>query len=325
MLAATLKMPEQAGALRDGEWIYERKVDGLRCLAVRNGADVELWSRNHLSFNARFPAIVDAVASIPVDNFSIDGELAAFVAGRTSFAALQRQEDPAETRERAAQASRGGAARARSIAVFCVFDLLHLLGRDTTHLPLLDRRELLARATAGAPDPVRPVERVEGADPTSLLQAACASGWEGLVAKRPGSTYRAGRSPDWRKLKCSARQELVVGGWTEPSGTRTGFGALLVGYYDEAGALRFAGKVGTGFDETELRDLLRTLTATELTASPFADPVPAKGVHWARPTLVAEVEFTEWTSDGKLRHPSYLGLRHDKDPSLVTREQGPLQ
>ncbi|HMC40225.1 MAG TPA: hypothetical protein VKI19_11220 [Acidimicrobiales bacterium] len=211
---------------------------------------------------------------------------------------------------------------------YVVFDLLHLLGRWTTMLPLQDRVDLLGRTLAtGAAGSgvsgaeVRLSEQLYGR-PSELMEQACGEGWEGLVAKRADSTYRGGRSPDWRKLKCSARQELVIGGWTEPAGARTGFGAILVGHYDGERFV-YAGKVGTGFDERTLRSLLAAMRSIESPETPFANPPAERGVHWVRPELVAEVNFTEWTRDGRLRHPSFLGLRDDKPARAVVREQPP--
>jgi bifunctional non-homologous end joining protein LigD len=308
MLAQPLHIERQIGLLRSGEWVYERKLDGLRCLAVRNGAEVELWSRNHLSFGRRFPTLVSAVAAIPVDNFAFDGEIVAFDGDRTDFALLHNP--PPKVR-----------------VMFCAFDVVHLLGLDTTTLPLVDRISLLERAITGEAATlgtgetaiIGTAERVWG-DPDDLLRSACERGWEGLVAKRAQSVYRSGRSPDWRKLKCSGRQELVVGGWTEPSGSRFGLGALLVGFYESEGRLRYAGRVGSGFDTRSLSSLRTSLDAIRAEQSPFADQIPLKGVHWVRPELVAEIEFAEWTPDGKLRHPRYVGLRPDIRPSDVRRE-----
>jgi bifunctional non-homologous end joining protein LigD len=297
MLAQLVKPDHHAR--RPGEWRYERKLDGLRCVAVRNGDQVDLWSRNHLSFSGRFPELVDALRALPASNFTLDGEIVAFEGAKTSFAGLQR-----------------GDAEAR--VVLGAFDLLQLLGQDTTGLPLGDRQRLLAQVIDGAPAAIFPVESFEG-DPLELLRRACADGWEGLIAKRVGSTYRSGRSDDWQKLKCTASQELVVAGWTEPKGSRVGFGALLVGYYD-GDDLRYAGKVGTGFDHEQLVDMHRQLVAMERKTSPFADVVKERGAHWATPQLVAVVSFTEWTTDGRLRHPSFLGLRPDKTAHEVRRE-----
>jgi DNA ligase D-like protein (predicted ligase) len=303
MLAQLLRWPDDRRVLTQGDWIYERKFDGLRCLAVRNGRDLELWSRNRLSFNARFPEVAAALATVPADNFVIDGEVVAFSGDRTSFGLLQQAEPGAHP-------------------VYVAFDLVQLLGRDTRGLPLGDRTSLLAQALEGAPDVIRTSERLDG-EPGALLAAACRDGWEGLIAKRFDSPYRPGRSGDWRKLKCSVSQELVIGGWTDPSGARSGFGALLVGYYDSSGGLRYAGRVGTGFDAKELREIHLALRARARDTSPFADPVPAKGTHWVRPELVAQVAFGEWTRDGRLRHPRYEGLRPDKAATDVRRETPP--
>jgi bifunctional non-homologous end joining protein LigD len=298
MLAQLVKVEDHAR--RPGDWRYERKLDGLRCVAVRNGDQVDLWSRNHLSFSARFPELVDALRQLPPTNFTLDGEIVAFEGSKTSFAGLQR-----------------GAADAQ--VVLGVFDLLQLLGQDTTGLPLADRQALVAQVLDGGPAALFPVESHVG-DPLELLKRACADGWEGLIAKRVGSTYRSGRSDDWQKLKCNASQELVVAGWTEPKGSRVGFGALLVGYYD-GDDLRYAGKVGTGFDHQQLLDMHRRLERAERKTSPFSDEIKEKGAHWATPEMVAEVSFTEWTTDGRLRHPAFQGLRPDKKAREVRREK----
>jgi bifunctional non-homologous end joining protein LigD len=302
MLAQPLRMPEERRLIDRPGWLFERKLDGLRCLAVRNGGALELWSRNRLPFTPRFPEIVAALTALPVDNFTLDGELVAFEGNRTSFALLQRPQ-PGTSPE------------------FHVFDLLHLLGHDTTGLPLADRRRLLEQALDGVGAAVHVVETFEG-DAQLLLDEACAAGWEGIIGKRKDRPYRSGRSPDWRKLKCSISQELVVGGWSDPSGSRIGLGALLVGYYDDGGQLQYAGKVGTGLDDRELADLRRLLDELAIDHSPFAGP-PAriKGAHWARPQLVVAVDFTEWTNDGRLRHPRFGGLRLDKSPADVRRER----
>ena len=303
MLARLAKAADLAKSPPGTEWLYERKLDGLRCLAVRNGGSVELWSRNRLSFNARFPAIVQAIRALPADELVLDGEVVAFDGERTSFGRLQRPD-------------------AVTSPVYCAFDLLHLLGRDTTGLTLTARQGLLAQVLTGSSPNLSTLAGISG-DATELLRKACAAGWEGLVAKRASSPYRSGRSSDWQKLKCTASQELVIGGWTDPSGTRTGFGAILVGYYDDGRSLRYAGKVGTGFDERTLLDLQRALRERAVDTSPFADPVPAKGTHWCRPELVAAIAFTEWTADGRLRHPSFQGLRADKEALEVRRETIP--
>jgi bifunctional non-homologous end joining protein LigD len=280
-------------------WIFERKFDGLRALAVRNGDEVELWSRGHQSFTRRFPNIVDAVRQLAVDNVTLDGEIVAYDGDRDSFQLLQH---PGST----------------ASPVYEVFDILHLLGRDTTALPTRDRRRLLEQAVQPG-DSLRVVDALTG-DPDTLLADAGKRHWEGLIAKHADAPYASGRSSDWRKLKCSANQELVIGGWTDPQGTRILLGALLVGYHGTDGALRYAGKVGTGFDHATLQDLHKKLSARARETSPFADAPRMKTAHWVRPDLVGEFAFTEWTADGKLRHPRFQGLRTDKKAAEVIRE-----
>lgn len=303
MLAQPLQVPEQLRVVRGDEWVFERKLDGLRCIAVRRDAEVEMWSRNHLSFLGRFPRLAAVLAAIPVDDFTLDGEVVVFDGPRTSFTLLQNP-------------------RSDHPPVYCAFDLLHLLGHDTTELPLADRYGLLERVLASPPSGVIMAERLHG-EPETLLRDACAKGWEGLMAKRAGTTYRAGRSPDWRKLKCTARQEFVIGGWTDPSGHRSGFGALLLGFYGDDMALHYAGKVGTGFDDKTLRSVHSRLVELAATTPELIEVPRMKGVHFVRPVLVAEVEFSEWTRDGRLRHPSFLGLREDKPARDVRLERGP--
>jgi bifunctional non-homologous end joining protein LigD len=211
-------------------------------------------------------------------------------------------------------------ARATGIAVaYYAFDLPWLDGRDTSDLPLLERKTLL-RQTLAFHGPIRFTShrRTHG---ETFLAEACRKGWEGLIAKRADGPYVHGRSRDWLKLKCVNRQEFVIGGYTDPRGSRVGFGALLIGFYDR-GELRYAGKVGTGYDDATLEELRRRLESLERKTAPFADAagLPRKGVHWVSPRLVAEVGFTEWTGDDKLRHPRFVGLRSDKDPAEVVKE-----
>ena len=299
MLATLVDAPAWLAQERPG-WVVERKLDGLRCIAVRNGDTVELWSRNHNSFLARFPEVAADLAAAAPERCTLDGELVAhdghdFV----GFGQLQQH---------------GSALR----VVYGVFDLLHLSGRDTTGLELSERKRLLAEAIADRSS-LQLVHELPG-DPTDLLDAACRKGWEGLVAKRGTSPYTAGRAADWVKLKCSASQELVIGGWTEPRGSRVHLGALLVGYYED-GRLRYAGKVGTGFTTETLAGLARDLAPLERPEPPFVDRVREPAAHWVDPRLVANIAFTEWTRDGRLRHPRFEGLRPDKAASSVVRER----
>jgi bifunctional non-homologous end joining protein LigD len=269
---------------------------------VRDGAHVRLLSRNDLSLNDRYPEVAQALRGEPCARFAVDGEVVAFAGSQTSFQRL---------------AERGH----RPVPVFYyVFDVLWLDGYDVRSLAL-DVRKRLLRRTLSFGDTVRwtPHRREHGC---SSFEEACRRGWEGLIAKRAASTYTDKRSRDWLKFKCGRGQELVIGGYTDPRGSRTQFGALLLGYYDGR-ALRYAGKVGTGFDEATLRELGRRLRALGGEAAPFADAeaIRERGVHWVRPELVAQVGFTEWTSAGRLRHPRFLGLRDDKPPTQVVRER----
>jgi DNA ligase D-like protein (predicted ligase) len=240
----------------------------------------------------------------------VDGEVVAFEGAVTSFSRLQRR---MQTRD-------PDQARGSGVAVYYyVFDVLQVDGYDVTALPLRARKRVL-RALLSFGDPLRftPHRNTEG---ERFYEQACRKRWEGVIAKRAESTYVHRRSPDWLKFKCVNSQEFVVGGFTEPTGSRNEFGALLIGYWDGGGDLRYAGKVGTGFDERTLRDLGERLRRLERAASPFVDRAPARTVHWVRPRLVCEVGFTEWTRDGRLRHPRFMGLRRDKPSREVVRER----
>jgi bifunctional non-homologous end joining protein LigD len=283
----------------DPDWIYERKLDGIRCLAFKSGGDVQLRSRNDLSLNGRFPEIAAALADDPVTDVVLDGEVVAFDGPQTSFARLQQRGE-------------------RPTPVFYyVFDILRFGGEDVTAEPLRERKALLRRSLAFT-GPIR-LTAHRNRDGEAFYAEACRKGWEGLIAKRADAPYTHGRSRDWLKFKCSAEQELVIGGYTAPRGSRTDLGALLLGYYAD-GALRYAGKVGTGFTQATLRDLAARLTPLRRDTSPFADPIRDRTATWVEPQLVAQVGFSEWTRDGRLRHPRFLGLRDDKAAGDVVRE-----
>jgi DNA ligase D-like protein (predicted ligase) len=292
-----------------GEWIYERKFDGIRCLASRDDNGVALSSRNHKPLNDSYPELVEALSKQDAKDFVIDGEIVAFRGKRTSFSRLQGRSglhDPE-------------AARATGIAVYYyVFDVLYLDGWRLARVPLRARKRLLKRALT-FDDPLRYTQHRNEAG-ERFYRAACGKGWEGVIAKRADSRYRSSRSKDWLKFKCVHQQEFIIGGFTEPRGSRTGFGALLLGYY--AGRqLRYAGMVGTGFDHAQLDRLHAKLVHLERQSSPFAgNQTPRSGVHWVAPRLISEVGFTEWTDEAKLRHPRFLGLRDDKTPRDVVRE-----
>jgi bifunctional non-homologous end joining protein LigD len=293
----------------DPDWVFERKLDGVRCVAVRTGSGVRLVSRTNKSLDNSYPELVEALEREPCRDFIVDGEIVAFQGRVTSFSRLQRRMQIADPKR----------ARRTGVAVYLyLFDILRLDGYDVTGLPLRSRKRLL-RSALSFQGPVRFLSH-RNRDGEALFRDACRRGLEGLIAKRADGRYVRKRSTDWLKLKCSYEQELVIGGYTAPQGKRTDFGALLVGYYAE-GELRYAGKVGTGFDQHTLADLGKRMRALERDAPPFADvhPVP-KGTHWIEPRLVGQFAFSEWTRDGRLRHPRYLGLRDDKRPREVVRE-----
>jgi len=294
----------------DPGWIFERKLDGERCLAFRDGSGVRLLTRNKKEITATYPEVAAALAGQPDIDFVADGEIVAFERGRTSFARLQQRMQVAEPEPELISAVR---------VYFYLFDLMFVGGHDIRRLPLRERKGLL-RQLVSFTGPLRFTAH-RNTDGEAFWRQACRWGWEGLIAKRADAPYRAGRSRDWLKFKCENAQEFVIGGYTEPRGARSGFGALLLGYYRADGRLAYAGKVGTGFDARTLASLHATLAGLERPRSPFGhgEP-PSAGVHWTEPRLVAQVAFTEWTAAGQLRHPSYLGLRRDKDPVSVVRE-----
>lgn len=268
------------------EWVFERKLDGIRLLAFKRGDNVRLLSRNRLPQNASYPAVVEAVRNLPLRDCILDGE-ATGVWGKPGK------------------------------VTYHVFDTMWFEGRDVTSLPLDERRKLLDALPLRAP--LARVGRIRDAQP---WERACREGWEGVIAKRRDSRYEPRRSPYWLKMKCEATQELVIGGFTDPQGARVGFGSLLVGYYHNED-LVFAGKVGTGvgFDARSLIQLRTRLDALEQPSSPFTKAIGLpRRAHWVRPEIVVQVAFTEWTVHGKLRHPRLLGLRIDKAPRDVVRE-----
>jgi len=294
----------------DPDWVFERKLDGIRASVRRQAGAVTLTSRTGKPLTPAYPELVEALEAEPATEFVADGEIVAFDGSRTSFEKLQGRMGIHDPR----------LARMTGIPVYLyLFDLLEFDGHDLTSLPLRKRKGALRRAFSFH-GPVRyTAHRNERGE--DFFREACEKGWEGLIAKRADSPYVHGRSRDWLKLKCSFEQELVIGGFTPPQGSRQRFGALLVGYYED-GELRFAGKVGTGFSERTLARLGDRLEALEIERPPFTrgTGLPRQG-RWVRPELVAQVAFGEWTRDGKLRHPRYLGLREDKPAGEVVRER----
>jgi bifunctional non-homologous end joining protein LigD len=276
-MAATLTQERFTGP----EWIFERKFDGIRMLAFKKGADVNLYSRNRLP--QHYPAVAEAIARLPVRDVILDGE--------ASWDSTSR-------------------------IAYHVFDILWIDGQSVMTLPLDERRVLLQDL------PLRPplgrVSEITGEKP---WERACREGWEGVIAKLRTSPYEHRRSPQWLKMKCEASQELVVGGFTDPQGSRVGLGALLVGYFD-GDDLAFAGKIGTGFDTKLLLELRARLDKLEIPKTPFSKGkgLPRLRAHWVKPEVVVQVSFIEWTRHGKLRHPRLIGVRYDKSAREVVRE-----
>ncbi len=283
-MAATLTQERFTGP----EWIFERKFDGIRLIAFKNGSDVRLFSRNRLPLNGSYPSVVQAIANLPVHDVILDGEATG------GWGSLGRGE-------------------------YYVFDILWLDGRNVTALPLDERRALLGEL------PLRlPLEQVVTLDDPKPWDLARAEGWEGVIAKRRDSKYEHRRSKNWLKMKCEETHAFVVGGFTDPQGKRVGLGALLVGYFaprpgsghpeqDSMGDgddFCFAGKIGTGFDTALLLELRARLDAIEIPKTPFtrATGLPRLRAHWVRPEVVVEAGFIEWTGHGKLRHPRLLGV-----------------
>jgi bifunctional non-homologous end joining protein LigD len=303
-----------------GDWIYELKFDGIRAIAVKDGGKVNLVSRNGNELRTRFPEIADAVKELSIQECVIDGEIVALDSeGRSSFQLLQALEMEGR----------------KSPVRFYVFDLLQLEGKSLIKLPLAQRKELLAKLCAGIGDPIRFSGEL-GGDARSLLAEVKRRGLEGIVGKERKSFYEPGRrSGAWIKLKCVNEQEFVIGGYTPPGGSRKYFGAILVGYYkDGENRLLFAGKVGTGFNSKSLSMLHKEFQEQKRDNCPFAD-LPSKQngkwvqgitpsmmgkIQWVNPVFVCQIKFAEWTRDGKLRQPVFLGLREDKAAREITRD-----
>lgn len=295
------------------EWLHEQKFDGYRILADLADGRVQLLSRRFKDWTKEFPTIARAVAALPVKRVVLDGEACVLLPdGRTSFQALQNS------------FGRGGTGSEPAHVVFFVFDLLALGDEVLTGLPLEERKRRLS-ALIPNDGVIRYSDHVTG-NGAAFFRLACEKGLEGIVSKHKDKPYTPGRGLSWRKTKCISRQEFVIGGFTDPEGSREGIGALLVGVY-EGERLVYAGKVGTGYSHKLLVELRRMLEPIEQ-AAPAFDPVPQKAWtgpnrHWVAPQYVCEVAFGEWTDDGRLRHPSFQGLRADKSPRDVVREDKP--
>jgi bifunctional non-homologous end joining protein LigD len=302
---ATLVKEPPAG---DG-WLHEIKYDGYRIGCRIRAGRVTLISRNGKDWTAAFPEIAAAAAALPTKDALIDGEVAIVLAdGRTSFQMLQN----------AAQGDKSA-----GTLIYFVFDLLRLDGENVAREPLVERKARL-RALVGR----RKASRIRYADHVmgsgrEFFEQAQHLGLEGIISKRTSEPYRPGRHGEWLKTKCVLEQEFVVGGFTDPEGARAGIGALLIGCY-QAGKLVFSGRVGTGFSQKFALELRKRLNSIAQKSCPFEPPPEgplARSAHWVKPQLVCVVAFTEWTSDGKIRHPAFKGLRADKTPKEVRRER----
>jgi len=326
-------VPPQAATLveraPDGEdWLHEIKFDGYRALARIDSGSAEIRSRNDKDWTQAYAMLAAEMSGLPVENAILDGEVVVQLPdGTTSFEALRRVPREAAGPDVSGKSGDAGPSRdATGRLLYYAFDLLYLNSYALLDVPIEQRRRLLREVLAQEGESGRILfsEHIPGDGPTLLAQA-CALGLEGVVSKRVSTPYRPGvRGGDWVKTKCHHEQEFVIGGYTDPSGTRTGFGALLLGVYHD-GRLRYVSKVGTGFDEALLLSLGARLREMEVEYPPFDEGLPRNraGFHWVRPELVAQVAFLEWTAAGGIRHPSFKGLREDKPAREVTAETPP--
>jgi len=283
------------------EWVFEEKYDGIRAIAERKGDRVTLSSRTGQDLTEGFAEVVDAIRALTEKDLVLDGELVVFdAAGVSRFQLLQRRGVDPRTRP-----------------VYVVFDVLRAGGKDLRARPLAERRARLREIVPKRSDVLMPSRQLRG-NGNAALDVARDKGWEGVIAKLRDSRYDAGqRSTSWRKVKVRGESEFVIGGYTPPQGARAEFGALLVGMFDGV-RLRYTGKVGTGYTHETLRDLGAKLRKLRSEKPPF-DPAPRmRDATWVKPELVAQIAYAEWTADGKLRQPAFLGLRTDKTAKEVT-------
>jgi bifunctional non-homologous end joining protein LigD len=287
-------------------WQYEIKFDGYRLLTRIEGKSVKLFTRNANDWTAQLPVLADSIAKMALPNGWYDGEIVALDnRGMPDFQTLQQAFDGSHTHD----------------LVYYLFDMPYSGGYDLRTVPLEQRRALLALLLKDAPDDVRFSETFD-IDPAEMMHSACQMGLEGMIGKRKDSTYELRRSSNWIKLKCSKRQEFLICGYTDPQGSRTAIGSLLLGVHDENGKLRYAGNVGTGFNDRSLAELYKKLAPLHTDDSPFTGPTGRyRRPHWVKPQLLAEVSFAQWTSDGHIRHAVFQGLRTDKTPRGITREK----
>ncbi|MDP3252595.1 MAG: DNA ligase D [Hydrogenophaga sp.] len=289
------------------DWLWELKFDGYRLLARKQGKTVRLFTRNGHDWTGRMPTLAKEVAKLPLKSGWLDGEVMVVdEEGVPNFQALQNAFDGVDTKH----------------LVYVLFDLPFADGLDLRPLPVQERRERLRALMEGYVSDLLRFSESFDAPSADLLASACKLGFEGLIGKRKAAPYVSRRNTDWIKLKCGQRQEFVIGGYTDPKGSRTGIGALLLGVHDEDGALKFAGHVGSGFNERTLQSLHGTLKKLAADKSPFAGAAKIEGrPHWVKPSLLAEVSFAGWTQEGRVRHGVFLGLRGDKPAVAIAREE----
>jgi bifunctional non-homologous end joining protein LigD len=308
-----LTLQPQLATLVDGppndpaEWTYEIKFDGYRILSRIDGEDIQLFTRNGNDWSHKLPHLVDAINGMGFKNGWLDGEVMVLNDnGLPDFQALQNAFDSSRTLN----------------IIYYVFDVPFYDGHDLRAVPLIKRREFLEQLFAARSSEKVRFSATFDVPASEIIVSACRMGLEGVIGKRKNSSYVSRRSPNWIKLKCSQRQEFVIGGYTDPQGSRIGIGSLLLGFYDEEQKLRYAGNVGTGFSDKTLRDLKVQLDKVAATANPFFKATGiGRKVHWVRPELVAEVSFAEWTREAHIRHSVFHGLRIDKKASSITREK----
>jgi len=292
----------------DDDWIFERKLDGERCVTYCKNNKIYMKSRNDKDLNNQYPELVEKLQEYTDKDFIIDGEIVAFDGDITSFSKLQNR----------MHVNNPDKDLLKDVPVYYyIFDIMYIDKYDISNLPLTERKSIL-KSEFSFDDPIRFTSH-RNTEGEEYLEEACKKDWEGLIAKKRDGKYIHSRSKKWLKFKCGHRQEFVIGGYTDPQGERIGFGALLIGYYD-GNDLIYAGKVGTGYDDETLDRISKQLKDLEKDTSPLKGEVKEKGVHWVKPKLVGEVGFSEWTNDNKLRHPRFKGLRKDKDPKDVVRE-----
>ena len=293
----------------DGDWRYEVKFDGYRIMARIDSGKVQLFTRNGHDWTAKMPQQAEALAALGLESAWLDGEVVVpNEDGTPDFQALQN----------AFEVGRSGT------IVYYLFDLPYLNGMDLREVPLEERRAALSQVLEHNDNDLLRFSADFTEQPESVLESACQMKLEGLIGKRAGSTYVSKRSSSWVKIKCKNRQEFIIVGYTDPKGARSGFGALLLGLHDEAGALQYAGKVGTGFNQVTLKSLHAKLEALEVDKSPLAKAPPAadvRGAHWLKPELMCEVAFAEMTRQGVIRHSVFHGLRSDKPAQAITHER----